>query len=324
MPYGQVTNCPLSLLCSQILGAGTWAHHCHFRVSGVSTLRAFFGSFMLVSGCLTKKASPCCEVVDLWQVFEAQEKNIKTYLAGVAQDPSRHHRFMRAVESYVEKINAGRKRIRDRDAVRSAAKLSTAHSRGRQLVGRWKQAVPISRWQQCYPSLPVPGPDKLGWEIIDGQKQQCAYVVKDPTVSKPWHFDVEEWEGTSLNTSTTLAEVRSSDSEDAEEILSARKTKAMDTFKAKSSQAESAYTFTAEDLEEDAKKEGAKEGEMPKKEATDQSSDESDDCLEANAFMRALDPLSFGASKSAPAKGGSAAASSKVAAKPAVQEGLLV
>ena len=254
------------------------------------------------------------------KVFETQEKNIKSYLGSVSQDPSKHHRFMKAVSSYVDKINAGKKRIRYRDGVRHAASLKSSHSRGRTLVGRWKQAVPVSKWSQCYPKVPPPPAEQLGYEVLDGQRQLC--VIKDPGVTKPFHYDIEEFESTSINAETVLADVRSSDDEEAEVVLAARRSKALETFMAKADKNEGIHAWTTKELEDaalDAEREAAseKDGKEPTVDADDDaSSDASDDMFaDDNAFMRALDP--FGASVSKPApKAAPSSASGKAAAKP--------
>jgi len=121
------------------------------------------------------------------------------------------------VQKYIDDANMdpGRKRIRDASSIRQAKALAAKQSSGRQLVGRWLQAVPVDKWSQVR-TEPLPGEQHCGQEQIEGQWTKVAYVMKDPSQCLPFHYDVESYDNCAIEMATELAKVAADGDSDQE------------------------------------------------------------------------------------------------------------
>lgn len=96
---------------------------------------------------------------------------MKEYLHWVQQDTTRHHTMVTKIDKYISDMNQDphRRRLRDAAAIRSAKVLHATEEVGRELIGRWKQAIPLDKWSECRGSEPVPGEEYQGVENICGR-----------------------------------------------------------------------------------------------------------------------------------------------------------
>ena len=153
----------------------------------------------------------------------------------------------------------------------------------------------------------------MGWELLDGIKQQVVYVVRDPSKVRPHHFDIEEYEGTELGAATSLGKIDSDDDQDAEHVFAARKAKALDHLRSRSDKAEAVAAFSLASLDEKAAL-TAEEKASPTNVDDDVDESVSEDDMEQNMFLKALDPFAVPAPK----------ASTKAVAKPSLPSSLAV
>ena len=146
---------------------------------------------------------------------------MNAYLSKMNADKSaHHHKFMASVKQYVEEMNskAHKKRVRNVEAVRNAQKLQIEHSKARSLVGNWRQCVPVDKWSEVYPTTPLPeDPACFGREILDGTPTQVVYVLKPG--AREHHYR----ESTKASHSTTLSDLRATDSSDMATALEQKK-----------------------------------------------------------------------------------------------------
>ena len=149
---------------------------------------------------------------------------MKSYLEKLKGDKGvGHHKFMASVRQYVEEVNSGgKKRVRNIEALRNPQKLTIDHHRDRELVAGWRQAVPVDRWAEAYPGVPLPTEaSSLGTEILNGKPTAVVYVAKPG--SQAWHYDVITREGSSASQVTTLHTLKASDSSDAAKDAATKK-----------------------------------------------------------------------------------------------------
>ena len=135
---------------------------------------------------------------------------------------------MESLAKLLQKCWDNPERYHIKDGAKAKATATAEHKVGRSIVGCWMQAIPMDQWAVHYPD--VGAPEKTGYEIIGGRRQQVAYVPKFLTgYARPDHYDVMEYDENSVVDNRALAEVHSDgDTEDEDAYAAkARKAKAM-------------------------------------------------------------------------------------------------
>ena len=149
------------------------------------------------------------------------------YLSSTKQDKATsHHKFLESVAAYIEKMNEGRKRVRDVSSVRNPETLTLTHSAGRDLIDRTKQAVLLSDWAKAFPGQPLPPAEQQGVELWQGKPVKVAYVPRDG--SKAYHLDLEAREGTATVHQTQVANLEDDGAQYEQEALESKKFKMLE------------------------------------------------------------------------------------------------
>ena len=206
-----------------------------------------------------------------------------------------HHQFLNSVEAWIQSVNSkpGRRRVKDTDAIKHPQQLLVNHRKSRELVGKWRQCVPISKWAQLYPGVDLP--EEQGTEVLDGVATKVAYILKEGC--KRYHYDIEDREGTERLHQTKVAELEDDDGEWEEQGMCAKKQKLWDASKAILEKAEAVKDITlAGPTSESGQPIGSADhgpGKDDDSEDDSQGSDDGDEEERVAAFALSLDPFNL-------------------------------